>query len=107
MYTIQYADVYNPFYNISFDLFMDYLYIVHLWYCGFSILVMYVLNDQRNKHFNDLYIGEVGAYPHTEACPHTLLFVHRVTSGLWNRAKRHRLTPKSTTWIYFLIEVNK
>ena len=26
-------------------------------------------------------VGEVGAYPHTEACPHTLLFAHRVTSG--------------------------
>ena len=26
-------------------------------------------------------LGEVGAYPHTEACPHTLLFPHRVTSG--------------------------
>ena len=51
--------------------------------------------------------GEVGAYPHTEACPHTLLFVHRVTSGLWNHAKRHCLTSKSTTCIYFLIEVNK
>ena len=27
------------------------------------------------------HVGEVGAYPHTEACPHTLLFAHLVTSG--------------------------
>ena len=26
-------------------------------------------------------VGEVGACPHAEACPHTLLFAHRVTSG--------------------------
>jgi len=52
-------------------------------------------------------VGEEGAYPHTEACPHTVLFAHPVTSGYWNHAKRHRLTSKSTTCIYVLIEVNK
>ena len=29
---------------------------------------------------NTSKVGEVGAYPHTEACPHTLLFAHRITS---------------------------
>ena len=33
------------------------------------------------KRIHTVNVGEVGAYPHTEACPHTLLFAHRVTSG--------------------------
>ena len=31
--------------------------------------------------FRIFVIGEVGAYPHTEACPHTLLFGHHITFG--------------------------
>ena len=34
--------------------------------------------EQKGKAEN---VGEVGAYPHNEACPHTLLFAYRVTSG--------------------------
>ena len=51
-----------------------------------------------------MHVGEVGAYPHAEACPHTLLFAHRVTSGLWNHAKRHRSSNPKINHLHILFD---
>ena len=45
-----------------------------------TLSVGYYINGRFYYIIGQL-LGEVGAYPHTEACPHTLLFAHRVTSG--------------------------
>ena len=46
-----------------------------------DIAAMSTLSVKPYQLVDCIAIGEVGAYPHGEACPYTLLFAHRVTSG--------------------------
>ena len=48
------------------------------------------------------YLGEVGACPHVEACPHTLLFTAARNIWSWNCVTRWTLTQTSTFWFCHL-----
>ena len=46
-----------------------------------SSLMFYSCSKLLTISITFILVGVVGVYPHTGACPHTLLFAHRVTSG--------------------------
>ena len=50
------------------------------WHLTTGVIITLICNQYIYVIYqND--VGEVGAYPHIEACPHTLLFARPVTSG--------------------------